>query len=86
MFTAHALQQEFEPREFRLLWSKVNHRKHSEMMDQPVLRRWEHVSLSFSKYLRKIVGFFRLCTAICNIYKPDNNKNKIASDHVSLAN
>lgn len=55
------------------------------MIDQPILTRWENVSLGFGKYLKKRIGFVQLCKAITNMFKIDNDKNKVASDHIFLS-
>ena len=52
VFTAYALQNEFEPREFRLLWNKVNTCPYGTLIEAPVLTRWDHISLSFRKFLQ----------------------------------
>ena len=84
-FTACALQQEFEPNEMRLLWRKPNSEPYVKFLQQPVLTRWENVSLACKNYLSKRLGFVKFCKCMCNMHKTDHNKNKIASDHLSLA-
>ena len=67
-----------------MLWRKVNNIECGTMTEQPTLARWECISLSFRNYLQKRTGFKRLYQATCSACKKDRNRNKIASNHLSL--
>ena len=82
---AHALQQEFDLRGMRMLCRKVNGLEYGSFIDQPVLTRWENVSRGHTTFLLKRRGFFKFCKAVCYLHNTTHSKNKIASDHMSLA-
>ena len=85
-FTTHALKQEFNPLQFKLSCKRVNDNECGEMIEQPILTRWETSIKACQKCLLRRLGFARSCRAIVNMRKSDNNRNKIAPGHVSLSN
>ena len=85
VFTTHALQNEFEPREFKFLWSKVNGKSYRPLIEASILTWWECFSTSFNKYLKRSAEFKLFCRVVFNQCKTDSNKNKIASDYLLLA-
>ena len=65
---------------------KVNNNDHGVMNEQPILTRLENASKSYLKHLLRKLGFARSFQEIVSMHESDNNKNKIASDHLLLAN
>lgn len=70
LFTAHALENEFEISTFKSLWLEINKVKYGNKLTKPVLTRWEFVGLSTVEFLNRYEGFKKMGEYI---HKKGNN-------------